>query len=591
MPPKVSVNICCYNSERYLKETIQSVLDQSFKDYEVIIVDDGSKDNTGKIVKSFTDPRLKYYYQENRGLSASRNRAISLSSGEYIALLDHDDLWQPDKLAEQINLLDNDLALGAVFSDAYIIDGQGNITGTYFNINRPARGNIFERLILANFIPCLTVMIRQTSLRGLELFKQDFRIAEEYELFLRIAERSSFDYIDKPLASYRWHENNYSFYNSRRSYYEELAIVNYWLPKITGNKKLFFKTLIKKLRLSGLLVFSHAKRLRGRAVIETLRNRSPLFNDLEQASRLLLVKIKIAAGRRHLSVNLDTNNCCNLTCKYCHENLIRAELKEPPLFLSLKDYEMIARQIFPLTQRLFLSCATEPLLTRNFINYVKIAKQYHVPTIGFVTNGLLFNDDLIKQCVEEQIDIIQFSIDAATPETFAEIRGGDFRKLIDVMEKFRKFKTDAGTAKPEIQANYTIFDRNAAELPLFINNYHHLFQQINLGNLIKTDDRVPYHRLREDEFQDAVRDARRLGGELGIGINGIYYQKKRDTRRARCFQPYYFRNIDCNGDIRICSGEAIGSLLKTEYSKLIDANKQHFSALAALRDRACLDCW
>ena len=102
--PKISVNIPCYNSAAFIRETLESVLNQTYRDFEVIVMDDGSGDETGKIVKSFSDSRVKYFYKNNEGLSETRNKGIAASSGEYIAFIDHDDLWLPEKLEKQMEL-------------------------------------------------------------------------------------------------------------------------------------------------------------------------------------------------------------------------------------------------------------------------------------------------------------------------------------------------------------------------------------------------------------------------------------------------------------------------------------------------------
>jgi glycosyltransferase involved in cell wall biosynthesis len=251
--PKVSVNICCYNSEKYIKETIQSVLDQTFNDFEVIIIDDGSRDKSAEIIKSFSDQRLKYYYQNNQGLSSSRNRAIELSGGEYIALLDHDDLWNPNKLEKQIALFEKNPELALVFSNCYIISADGTISGTYFDINSPARGKVFDQLILRDFIPCLSAVIRKAVLIKTGLFRLDFKMAEEYDLFLRISKIAPIDYVDEPLASYRWHENNLSCNNPHRINRECVKIMDDWLKRIKENRserKLYKIILKNKLRLT-----------------------------------------------------------------------------------------------------------------------------------------------------------------------------------------------------------------------------------------------------------------------------------------------------------------------------------------------------
>ncbi len=123
---KVSVIIPTYNREELLCETINSVLAQTFTDFEIIVIDDGSTDNTEQRVSQFGD-RIRYLKQENRGVNAARNRAMSLSKGEYIALLDDDDLWKPNKLALQVDILDRFQDLAYVYSNFSIYKSSDRI--------------------------------------------------------------------------------------------------------------------------------------------------------------------------------------------------------------------------------------------------------------------------------------------------------------------------------------------------------------------------------------------------------------------------------------------------------------------------------
>src|SRR5438874_5550918 len=106
MNPTVSITLCCFNSERFLAETLRSIIDQTYKDWELVIINDGSTDSTESIIQTFIDRKwpIVYHSQQNAGLGRSRNKAVELSRGEFIALIDHDDLWEPEKLARQIPL-------------------------------------------------------------------------------------------------------------------------------------------------------------------------------------------------------------------------------------------------------------------------------------------------------------------------------------------------------------------------------------------------------------------------------------------------------------------------------------------------------
>lgn len=207
--PRVSVNICCYNSARFIKDTILSVLAQTYADYEIIVVDDGSKDGTGDIIRAFGDPRIKYHYQNNKGLSASRNQALKLSSGEYVALLDHDDLWDKDKLALQMKIFEAEPETGVVYSGVRIIDESGH---TVYNIpqHRYRRGRVTRELIMADFISCATIVFRRSLLDVVGFFREQFAQVEDHDMLLRLSLVTAFSYVPEIVVSNRKHDNNTS---------------------------------------------------------------------------------------------------------------------------------------------------------------------------------------------------------------------------------------------------------------------------------------------------------------------------------------------------------------------------------------------
>lgn len=206
---KVSINIPVYNGQDYISETLESVLNQTYNDFEIIIVNDGSSDNSEGTIKGFKDPRIKYFYQHNQGIGLARNRAIRESSGEYIAFLDQDDLWLPAKLEEEIALFERDPDIGLVFCDTVFFNRNEELF-RYYDKKKPPEGRVFGQLLKKYFLSLETVMIRRNVLDKTGLFP-DYMMAEEYNLFLRIAYWFAFAYVDKPLAKYRLHEKNYSW--------------------------------------------------------------------------------------------------------------------------------------------------------------------------------------------------------------------------------------------------------------------------------------------------------------------------------------------------------------------------------------------
>jgi glycosyltransferase involved in cell wall biosynthesis len=128
---KVSVIIPVYGVEKYIASTVQSVLDQTYKNFEILIIDDASRDKSIEICQKFTDPRIKIIHQANRGLAGARNTGIRHAQGEYLAFLDGDDLWLPQKLEKQIECLENSPTVGVSFCRSAFIDEQGKPLGTY----------------------------------------------------------------------------------------------------------------------------------------------------------------------------------------------------------------------------------------------------------------------------------------------------------------------------------------------------------------------------------------------------------------------------------------------------------------------------
>ena len=210
--PKVSVVIPTYNYGQYIVGAVESVLNQTFRDMEVIVVDDGSADNTRELMAEFGD-KIRYIYQPNRGLPAARNTGIRAGRGEYVAILDSDDLWLPQKLSVQVPLLDSRPEVGLVYTDAFVFDGETQVTiGTHRDACPHPAGRIVAQLLFMCVMLTPTPLIRRSVLDKVGLFAEDKAIkgCEDWDLWIRIAKVYDIDYIDQPLAKYRLHSSNMS---------------------------------------------------------------------------------------------------------------------------------------------------------------------------------------------------------------------------------------------------------------------------------------------------------------------------------------------------------------------------------------------
>lgn len=229
---RVSAIIPAYNCEKYIVETIESVFAQTHKDIELIVVDDGSTDRTEEIIRSF-GARLNYIRQDkNSGPSAARNRGIKESSGAYVAFLDHDDIWLPDKIEEQVRMLEREKDLALVYSNFYYINRSGSIMGKLFDNIKPCRGFVFEELVISNFIPTSSVVIRKKVLDETGIFDERFLIAQDYDLYIRIAERHKIDFIERPLLKYMVHPDGASKKRRRITLEEAIDIASFYRDKV-----------------------------------------------------------------------------------------------------------------------------------------------------------------------------------------------------------------------------------------------------------------------------------------------------------------------------------------------------------------------
>jgi len=209
--PQVSIIMPVYNGEKYIVEAIESILNQSYKNYEIIIVNDGSTDNTFDKTRLYLQrSNIKYVEQDNRGLPAALNTGIRASSGEYIAFLDCDDLWMPYKLDMQMVFMKEHPDVGLAHGNISYIDQHG----TPFTPDSPYQtdisGNCFPELFMGNRIAVLTVLIKKECVANVGFFDEDFKYADDYDMWLRISRHYPLGHIDKCLAAYRKHPGGIS---------------------------------------------------------------------------------------------------------------------------------------------------------------------------------------------------------------------------------------------------------------------------------------------------------------------------------------------------------------------------------------------
>jgi len=239
--PLVSVIIPCYNGEKFIGEAIESVLNQTYKNWELIIVDDGSTDGSKAVIKPFLkDPRIKLVeHEQNRGIPAARNTGIKVSSGKYIALLDVDDRWDPNKLELQIGLfLEKGKDVGLVFSNIKVINSKGEVIKKKrkgIKLHTSKMKNL-EHLFFNNFIPSVTAVFQRNCIEKVGLFDEKILWGgDDHDFWLRIASKFNFAYLNKVLAIRREHSANFS--QTERMIKGEMKLVDKVVKKYPFLKK------------------------------------------------------------------------------------------------------------------------------------------------------------------------------------------------------------------------------------------------------------------------------------------------------------------------------------------------------------------
>lgn len=217
--PRVSVVIPTYNCAHYLPQAIDSVLAQSYTGLEVIVIDDGSRDNTADVAAAYGS-RIRYMRQENSGLPAARNRAIEAAEGELIALLDADDWWEPRKLEPQVELLDADRDVALVYTDLKVIYDDGRVIPSFL-ASRPltSDGYVFSHLAQSGFILPSTVVLRRSCVEAVGMFDETMRSHEDIDLWLRLCHRWKVASVRQPLVNRRQGAQNMTSNAALRAVY------------------------------------------------------------------------------------------------------------------------------------------------------------------------------------------------------------------------------------------------------------------------------------------------------------------------------------------------------------------------------------
>ncbi len=257
--PFVSVIVNCFNGQEYLKNCLKSILNQTYKDWELIFWDNLSTDQSKNILNQFKDKRIKYFKSKKfTSLYEARNLAISKAKGDYLSFLDTDDLWKKNKLSEQIKILKRNKNIKIIYSN-YIYNNQKKGKKFLKFKEKLPSGFITQKLLNNYKIGILTCLVQRKLFNKLK-FNSSYEIIGDFDFFIRASCFNKIIAIQKPLAEYRSHENNLSI-KKIKVYCKE---VSEWIKKMSNNRDLkrknFFqvKKYLIKLKIK-YIVFKYLK--------------------------------------------------------------------------------------------------------------------------------------------------------------------------------------------------------------------------------------------------------------------------------------------------------------------------------------------
>lgn len=222
--PLVSVIIPCYNHEQYVEQSLKSVFDQTYNNIELIVIDDGSSDNSVTVLKKMQE---KYNFtlitQENMGVCKTLNKAVSLSKGKYIALLASDDYWDLSKIEKQVNRLESDPNSEFCFTQAIEFD-DNSIKNDKIFPKKPLSGKVLKQVFIRQHVPAGSMMFSRSLYDTLDGFDENLK-EEDWDFVIRSASHTEFSVVSEPLFYYRSHETNIMKTRKRQEIFRQKALL------------------------------------------------------------------------------------------------------------------------------------------------------------------------------------------------------------------------------------------------------------------------------------------------------------------------------------------------------------------------------
>lgn len=301
--------------------------------------------------------------------------------------------------------------------------------------------------------------------------------------------------------------------------------------------------------------------------------------------RKLMVKRKM--GERYLSVRFDTVSACNHRCQYCYTLDLTGHRTQ---LMSLEQFEKAAENILPYAHTLALSCAWEPTMNKNLAAFIRVAAQYDVPYMQFVSNGAFLTEEMMLAMVECGLDRMAVSIDAATPEMYKHIREvDDLERVLGNLRKLKDIKAAHGVTKPVININWTAFEENADQAAMFAKKYDDLFDTFWFWHLLPRMRNTvnPFHRMTRERYYSVVRSLKEI---LGDRLTSNEFNEEDGNKPLGiCNRSIENLRVEPDGRVQVtCSKHFLeGNIFVDDFKDIYDRNEQLFETLYRKQSKFC----
>jgi len=476
-----------YNGERYLREAINSILNQTFRDFEFLIINDGSTDGTAEILKSYDDHRIKIINnKENLGLTMSLNKGLRLARGEYIARMDADDISELKRLKKQVEFLDMHSSIGVAGINSYLIDERGNILT---KMERPtSHEKIMSKILGENQMVHGSLMLRKNLLETCGYYNEGLTFAQDYELLLRLSTVTGLANLSEYL--HQWRKNTSAGISVTKRQEQIVArdrIRRDFLKKNYGLNKRYINLVLANFLKNPKdpILFEYiTKILKDTSFTHHFFIKLKLYflkNSVYSKNLLKIIKNEIielieygcSIGKRISKHKLRNHPCsliflmtntCNSRCIMC--GLSYANNKNP-YEITLENYKKMLNNLeMGKVTEITFSGGGEPLLCKDLIKIMRYTKKrYPEIKLCLYTNGIALSEKFAQEFIKQKFCEIVISINASTAETHQKImRVGAFDRVVSNIRNLVLLRNKS-RANTQIQLSFVALLLNIDDLP------------------------------------------------------------------------------------------------------------------------------